>query len=294
MNYKGGLLFFLLLFISTESVFSQSDGITRYIFIPHLRSENKVIQSVLPSIEKIDFSKFEMILLGGDLTWYTSINRVSMDYCDSLFHIGSPNTLWTFGNHDLNSRILISEYTGRPGHYACQKDGITFVVLDTELDATGFSSSFILGGQLQMLKTVCDSISRSHFLIVLHHRLLWMIGNEDFNGRIDSVGESTRQLDTTNFYQDVFSLLQKVKNKGIQVICLGGDKSKINMVYSPEDSIIFYAGTMAPEYPDSINNVLILNHDINNQTLSTEYVSLTKIEKKNTVLAPINRREEGS
>jgi hypothetical protein len=251
----------------------------KFIFVPHPRSENRQQQSVLPAIEKIDFTKYDMILLGGDLTYYTSISRKSMDYCDSLFNLDSPNTLWTFGNHDTNNRALIKEYTGKESFYTYYRDSITFLVMDNELNSSGFTSSFISGDQLEMVKNVCDSISDSRFLVVLHSRLLWMIGNVDFSSRLDSVAESTKQLDTTNFYQDIFPLLQKVKAKGIQVICLGGDKSKINIEYSPEDSITFFTSTMAPEFADNMNDVMIFSYSKAENIMSWQFVPLDKVEK---------------
>jgi hypothetical protein len=274
-------LFFLQLVFAIfgAASFAQNNELENFIFIPHARSENKVQQSVLPAIEKIDFSKYSMILLGGDLTYYTSVNRTSLNYCNNLFHLDSPNTLWTLGNHDVDNLSLIHEYTGRPTYYAAYRNGITFMVLNTEQNANGFISSYINGDQLQMVKSVCDTISASRYLVLIHHRLLWMIGNDDFKTRLDSVGESTRQLDTTNFYQDLFPQLQKVKAKGIQVICLGGDKSKINIQYSPEDSIRFFAATMAPEYPDSVNNVLIFNFTGDPKELQWDFVHLDKLEK---------------
>jgi hypothetical protein len=263
--------------------------------VPHPRSENKVNQSVLPGIEKIDFSKYDMIMLGGDITYYTSKTAKALDYCDSLFHLGSPNTLWSFGNHDVDNRTLIKKYTGRKSFYMYNRDNITFVVLDTELNANGFKSVYILGEQLQMLKNVCDTISNSKYLIVLHSRLIWMIGNQDFRIRIDSVAESTKQLDTTNFYQEVYPQLQKAKKRGVKVICLGGDKSKINIKYSPEDSITFYATTMAPEFSDSVNNVMILSYNLQSKTISTEYITLAKFDKSNPdkpVSANLNKKDE--
>jgi hypothetical protein len=153
-------------------------------------------------------------------------------------------------------------------------------VLDTEQNASGLTKSIISGDQLELLKMVTDTISKSDYLIVLHGRLLWMIGNDDFKTRLDSVAESTKQLVTTNFYPDVFPLLQKVKAKGVRVMCLGGDKSKINIDYSPEDSIHFLASTMAPEYTDDQNDVMVFNYDIGNREMNWKYVSLANIEKK--------------
>ena len=271
---------YLLILLCSFSTFSQTDKDLKFISVPHPRSENTKQQTVLPGIEKIDFSLYDMILLGGDLTYYTSINRTSLDYCDELFNLKSPNTLWTMGNHDLNNRSLIQEYTGRPSYFSYYRNGITFVVLDVELDASGLTKSVISGAQLDWLKNVTDTISKSDYMLVLHGRLLWMIGNNDFITRLDSVAESTKQLVTTNFYPDVFPLLQKVKAKGIPVICLGGDKSKINIDYSPEDSIHFLASTMAPEFTDDQNDVMVFNYSKLTKVMSWKYVSLNNIEKK--------------
>jgi hypothetical protein len=262
-----------------QLLFAQSDVQKIYIFIPHPRSEDKVHQSVLPSIEQINFSKFDIILLGGDLTYYTSIDRISMDYCDSLFDLDNPNTLWTMGNHDLNTPALIEEYTTRPDYYSYFSNNITFLVLSTEIDADGFASSHISADQLEFVRNICNTITNTDFLVLLHHRLLWMIGDEYFSTKIDSVGESTRQLDTSNFNAEIFPLLQNVKKRGIKILCLGGDKSRINIEYSPEDSITYIASTMAPEFSDEENDVVILTHDILTHNLSWEFIPLSKVEK---------------
>ncbi len=274
------ILILFLIFSCCFQSFAQDNSRLKFIFVPHPRSEDKVNQSVLPGIEKIDFSLYDMTLLGGDLTYYTSLSRTSMDYCDKLFSLKSPNTLWSFGNHDLNSRSLVQEYTGRPSFYTYYRGGITFLVLDTELNANGFISTTISGAQMNLLRTVSDSISKSGYLVVLHSRLMWMIGNDDFKTRIDSVAESTRQMVSTNFYTAVFPLLQKVKAKGIPVICLGGDKSKIDINYSPEDSIRFFASTMAPEFTDKQNQVMVFSYSKPDRMMGWRYVSLADIEKK--------------
>jgi len=277
------IVFFVLLIISGINSFSQKDSVLKFIFVPHPRSENKVKQSVLPGIAKIDFSKYDMIMLGGVLTYSTSKDRATLAYCDSLFDLGSPNTLWSFGNHDVESgnRALIKEYTNRESYYSYNREQITFLVLDTEINSNGFSSTFILGNQLQMIKNVCDTIAKSRYLIILHHRFIWMINNDYFKTKLDSIAASSKSLDTTNFYLDIYPLIRKVKNKGIQVICFGGDKSEMNVNYSPEDSISFYAATMATGNIDSVNNVMVLNFNLQNKTITSEYITLAKIDKNN-------------
>lgn len=262
------------------SIYSQQDTIKRIIFIPHPRSENTTHQCSLPAIEKIDFSKFDMTLLGGDLAYYTTIDRVSMNHLDSIYNFGSENTLWTMGNHDLNNPALITEFTHRQRSYAYFTDKITFFVLDVEIGSTGFVSSHVTNEQVTSLQNIADTISSSRYLIVLHGRLLWMIGDEYLSTKLDSVAESTKQLDTSNFNTIVFPILKEVKKKGVQVLCLGGDKSKINIQYSPEDSITYIASTMAPEFTDEVNDVVILDQNLNTDSLTWKFVPLSEVEKK--------------
>ena len=271
------ILTFLILIVSVIDLFPQSDSLLKFIFIPHPRSEDRENLSVNPDIAKIDFSMYDVLLLGGDLTFDTDNSSATLAHCDSVFDLGNPNTLWSLGNHDVQSghRQLIKDFTGRDSYYSYTRDGITFLVLDTELDANGSSSTFITGDQLQMVQNVCDSIMDSRYLILLHHRLMWMINNDDFKDRLtDSIALSSRLLDTTNFYSDIYPLLQNVKNKGIQVLVFGGDRSDFNVEYNPEDSITFYAAALSVDVPDSLKNVIVLNYNLSNKLINIEFVPL--------------------
>ena len=274
------VIIFVMIVISGIDLFPQNDSVLNFIFVPHPRSEDQVNQSIYQGIAKIDFTKYDMIMLGGDLTYSTSKDSATLTYCDDLFNLGSPNTLWSLGNHDVQSghRALIKEFTGRESFYSYERNGVTFIVLDTELDADGFSNTFIKDDQLQMVKNVCDSIAEPGFLILLHHRFMWMINNEYFKTKLtDSIAASSRSMDTTNFYSDIYPLLREVKNRGIQVLVFSGDKSKINIEYSPEDSITFYAARMADDLPDSMNNVIILNYNLQNKEITCNFVSLEEM-----------------
>ena len=278
------ILLFVLLILSGLNLFSQDNSMLRFIFVPHPRSEDRVNESVNPSIEKIDFSKFDVKMLGGDITYSTSKNSATLAYCDKLFDLKNPNTLWGFGNHDVQSgnRNLIKQFTGRDSYYSYHRDGVTFVVLDAELNAEGFQRTFIAGDQLQMVKNVCDTISVSKFLILLHSRFIWMINSDYFKTRLtDSIAASSRSMDTTNFYADIYPLLQKVKARGVQIKAFGGDKSKINVAYSPEDSITFYAARLVNEFTDSVNNVIVINYNRPENEMNCNYVTLSDIEKIN-------------
>ncbi|HVO73302.1 MAG TPA: T9SS type A sorting domain-containing protein [Ignavibacteriaceae bacterium] len=273
-------IIFLILALPVIDLFPQNDSVLKFIFVPHPRSDDQVNESIYAGLSGINFLEYDLRMLGGDITYSAGKDSSTLAYCDNIFDLSSPNTLWCLGNHDVQSghRTLIKKFTGRDSYYSYSRDGITFIVLDTELDANSFSSTFIEGGQLQMVKDVCDSITDSKYLILLHHRLMWMINSDYFKLRLtDSIAASSRSMDTTNFYSDIYPLLQKVKKKGIQVLVFGGDKSKINIEYSPEDSITFYAARLSTDIPDNINNVIILNYNRQSKNLVCSFVPLTEL-----------------
>ena len=274
------IIAFIIFALTAADLFSQNDSVLKFIFVPHSRSEDQVHQSVYQEIAKIDFAKYDVRMLGGDITYSTSKDSATLAYCDNLFDLGNPNTLWSFSNHDVQSRnrALIKKFTGRESYYSYNRNGVTFIVLDTELDANSFSRTFIKGDQFQMVKTVCDTITSSNVLILLHHRFMWMINNDYFKPKLtDSIAASSRSMDTTNFYSDIFPLLQKVKNRGIKVLVFGGDKAKINIDYSPEEGITFYAARLAVDLPDSINNVIVLTYTPQNGEINADFVPLSKM-----------------
>jgi hypothetical protein len=274
------IIILIILSISGTDLVAQSDSLLKFIFVPHPRSEDRTNQSVYPEILNIDFTNYDVRMLGGDITYSTSKDSATLAYCDNLFNIGSPNTLWSLGNHDVQSgnRSLIKKFTGRESFYSYGRDGVTFIVLDTELDANGFANTFIKDEQLQMVQSVCDSITESSVLILLLHRFMWMINNDYFKTMLtDSIAASSRSMDTTNFYSDIYPLLQEVKNKGIKVLVFGGDKSKINIAYSPEDSITFYAARLADDLPDSINNVIILDYNLRSKKITYNFIPLSEM-----------------
>jgi hypothetical protein len=270
-----------LIGITAMNLFSQNDTALKYIFIPHPRSEDQVHQSINTGLAKVDYSKFDVIMIGGDITYNTSKDSATLAYVDKYFDIDNPNTLWSLGNHDVESghRDLIKKFTGRESYYAYNRDKVTFLILDTEIEAQSFKRTFITGIQLQMIKNVCDTISDSRYLILIHQRFMWMINSAYFKPQLtDSIAASSRDMDTTNFYADIYPLLKKVKSKGIRVFLFGGDKSKININYSPEDSITFYTSRMANDFPDSINNVIVLNYNFQKNIIRCDFVPVSDLD----------------
>ena len=105
-----------------------------------------------------------------------------------------------------------------------------------------------MGSQLDLIKNVADSIKNSHYLVVILHRILWLVENPDLAHLQNSVGGSSSNLNSSNFFEEVYPEFQKIKNKGIPVFCIAGDRTNVNIEYSIEDSIQFIASGMVDSY----------------------------------------------
>ena len=128
---------------------------------------------MINKVETIDYTKYDMLWLGGDLTKFTSAKDSVLIYVDKYLDLKNKNTLWALGNHDYSDLELIEQFTDRPAYYAYYKNGITFLVLDTQDSLSNF-----IDNQLNLIKSVTDTINQSSHLVVLHHKLIWMYNNE--------------------------------------------------------------------------------------------------------------------
>jgi hypothetical protein len=269
------------------------DTILKWIFVPHARTEATTGDYIITGIRNIDFTKFSLKMLGGDLAQSTSKDSATMAYCDKYFDLGNINTLWSIGNHDVESgsRAMIKKFTKRDTYYSYARDGVQFLILDTELDAVSFDSTAILGAQLDTVKAVCNRVTSADtkFLIVLNSRYMWMINNPYFTATMkDSIAASSKSMKGTNFYSTIYPLLQTVKAKGIQVMWFSGDKSRMNVnnyIYNQADSIPFYAAKMENSDPDSTNYVIILTYT-KNKKMKCDYVRLTHVNSWTTGALP--------
>jgi hypothetical protein len=263
---------FILATFGSHALKAQTDTI-QYLFMGHPRSDDKDHQYVNKTVEKLDYSKFELLLLGGDLTWNTSGQISTLEYCDSIFHLGDTNTHLAIGNHDIDNIASLLSYTQKDRYYSFSRNNLTFIVLDTELTTPDVS-----GSQLDLIKAVADTIINSDYLMLIHHRILWMADNPDLAHLIDSVAASSKNLGSSNFFDQVYPELQKVKNKGIPVYCIAGDRTDINIEYSIEDSIQFIASGMVGTFPDSNNFVVVFTHIPQEHILNYEFVPLSEMD----------------
>ena len=277
MNKLLTYIFLAYLFSSCQEPLSKanSEGEHTYLHIAHTRTDiNPTIDSI---VEKVNFDKYNMLWLGGDLSKSSSIDDMSMAYIDSIFNVKNETTLWALGNHDYSSLNRIEAYTNRPPYYSYHKNGLTIVVIDTQ-----DSLSNIIGEQERLVKTVLDTLEKSSHLILLHHKLIWMYGNEKLEPKANSIsngglGSCFHCINPNNFYSDIYPTLVKVREKGIGVICVAGDivfKSN-KFEYETPEGIHFLASGIDSKKKN--NQALIFHHDLSTGNLNWSFESIESL-----------------
>ncbi len=275
------LLYFLLLLVlascSTEDEFPEPSPREplQMLHLAHTRMNSN--PEFNPALTRVDYSAYDLLLLGGDLALDSSADRPTMDSLQNIFNLADPNTLLALGNHDYADLDLVEEYTQRPPFYHYHRDGITFLVLDTQ-----DSLSNMVGEQLAMIEAVTDTLSASSHLILLHHKMIWMYGNEDLESQIETVangklGDCFYCVNPNNFYEAVYPQLVELENRGIEVLCIGGDlgfKAKTFTYLSPE-GVEFLGSGMDTDVDD--NPVLILEYELDSQELNYRFSLLKEI-----------------
>jgi len=248
-----------------------------YIHLSHTRTNtNPSMDSV---VEKIDFSKFDMLWLGGDLAHLTSADDNTMIHIDSIFNVGNTNTLWALGNHDYSDLNRVEQFTNRPPYYSFNQNEITLIVLDTQ-----DSLSNIVGAQKDFLIGVLDTIQESTHLIIQHHKLIWMYDNSYLEPQISSIsnarlGSCFHCINPNNFNSEIYPKLVEIKQKGIEVICIGGDlgfKTNEFEYITPEGINFLASGVNAG---DVGNKVILFSHDLTNKSIKWEFTLITDLNK---------------
>ena len=279
-NLSKLLYFIIIVFIfnncsNKNNEISELSETVNYIHISHTRTNsNPLVDSLVATI---DFKKYEMLWLGGDIAFLNSESEETMNYLNSIFNFGSSNTIWSLGNHDYTNLQLIESYTNRNSFYTFYKNGISFFVMDTQ-----DSLSNIIGEQKEMFDNLIDTIQNSRYLIIMHHKLIWMYNHPFLETKIDSIsngelGNCFYCINPNNFYTNIYSKLKIVKQKGIEVICIAGDigKKVKDFQYITEEGIYFLAsginsGTIG-------NKALVFEQNLKNDSLSWKFELLTDL-----------------
>lgn len=106
-----------------------------------------------------------------------------------------------------------------------------------------------------------------------------MRGNNIFEPIADSVsngqlGDCFYCINSNNFYDDIYPLLIDVKNRGIEVLYIGGDigKKVSEFEYLTDDGIYFLASGISSDKTN--NKVLLFNYNSRTRTLEWEYQNI--------------------
>ncbi len=252
----------------------------QWLAIGHMRSCEEGEAGMPARFERINFNRYDLLLLTGDLSCGSSQSIKQLRYLDSLLYIRQPNTLWALGDHDYQRPASISLISRRPSFYTYYQSGVTFVVLDNQQEGGQFR-----GEQLYMLEEVMDTIAESSHLIVLHHKLFWMYNHPQLHSRIDSISnaplcETDVCLNPNNFYDVVYPGLVNVQRRGIQVICLGGDigVKTAAFEYHTEEGIVYLASGLEAKQP--ANRALLFEYLPSSRQLKWKFVDIEKLPIK--------------
>lgn len=262
----------------------------RYLFLGHTYhwySDNKIDFR----IQALNLKDYEMLLLGGDLCSESSKTDTSLSHIDSIYDVSNPNVLWSLGNHDLKNGSLskIENYTKRKTYYAQYKNGITFLVLNTnfehsQLTAEEQAKEYQL--QYKLFTNIVDTIKQSSHLLILSHNVVW----KDLDSLSRSFANVSKPYSfsadsSISFRDHIYPQLIKVKDKNVDVIWVAGDIGRWSKNYSfkTDDGIQFLASginnTRLLRNPELHSNppmdkVLIFDHDKEKQKLSWNFVEL--------------------
>lgn len=263
-----------LIFLSCERE-NEEKTTEYYLHLAHTRTNSNPKMDSL--VEKIDYNKFDMLWLGGDLANLTSVDDQTMNHVDSIFDLGNENTLWSLGNHDYSDIKRVEKYTNRTHYYSFFKNDITFVVLDTQ-----DSLSNIMGAQKEYLFGILDTIRNSSHLILLHHKLIWMYDNPELEPQISDIsnagiGDCFYCINPNNFYEDIYPELVITKQNGIEVICIGGDIgfNAKEFEYLTKEGIYFLASGI--KFSDQTNKAIVFTHQLDHNDLQWDFKLLSDL-----------------
>ena len=244
-----------------------------FIYLSHTRLDRN--DNIYQKANDIDFSKYSLKLLGGDLAQYSFHDENIRNHLDDIFDLKSPNTILSIGNHDSVSDISFQKYTNKRKFGLYQKDDVSIVVIDSQ-----DSLSSIVGKQKEFLFKVLDTISTPK-VILLSHKLIFMDQHDVMDRMINEVcnakkGECFHCHNTNNFKKEVYPELLKIRKKGVDVFWIGGDLGvkTTKFEYTDEEGIIFLGNGFW--YQSDHNQVLLFK---NSKKLTYKFVPIDSLLK---------------
>jgi len=123
------LLFLLLSIFSCAKTLPEAANTYIYISHPRINASDRMYEKVY----NIDFSKYDMTLIGGDLAQNIFSNPKMLAHRESIFDFQNPNTLWSVGNHDRSPDSIFYKTTLKKKYHAYKHDNVTFVALNSQI-----------------------------------------------------------------------------------------------------------------------------------------------------------------
>lgn len=268
----------LIFFLLPLSTWVKAQKTHRYLFIGHPR-DNGPVEHVQPEVLAVDYSQFDLLLLGGDYTVRTTRLSGTVDYIDGIFNLSSPTTLAALGNHDLHNVNYFTDATERPRFYTQEFNDVTFVVLDTTDNDHNVTAE-----ELQMLEDTIDNLTDSTHLVIVHHHLIWLADYAPLAHHIGSakIGSSSNNLKNLNFHSEAYPLLLEAVEKGVEVICLAGDRTGTDteeffINHTTAEGVRFIAAGIKAELAPELRTIVVLEHDQTAGTLIPVFQHLSDL-----------------
>ncbi len=276
--YLHRILLILFLFLTCIDILdAQNQKLIspEYIFIGHCYQDGAGGSKVDYRLEAFDFSDFEGVWLGGDVCSEALLNFSTILYIDSIFDLENPETHWALGNHDARNGNWewYQEVTGRNTDYVYSNNGITRIIMNTNLVPTDCES---MNAQYERIITTCDTVQPGNNLILIMHHGIW----NDVPGLPPPgvYGQSDLKYWNSNcftmkstFVESVYPKLLEANSRGVHIYCLIGDMGAgpKYIDYLNEDGIHFLGCGFHHNEPD--DRVLIFTLETSTKQLQYEY-----------------------
>ena len=265
----------------------------RYLFVGHGYLGGGPGHGVDPRLVGLNWSKFDKKIFGGDLNSEALRYESYVQFIDSAFDLGTRNTMYVIGNHDARNENFewYEKYTHRKTYSAYSENGVTFMVMNTTLNAGNCED---LDAQFNMLKNICDTITSasSHLFIFSHHNL-WI----NVPGLPPPFQYSNWQIpfwdahcgdDSATYIAAIYPMLKEVKNKGVEVVSIMGDAGVAakGLMMMSTDSLVYISNGIANSkyFNDSVllaqqplDKVLIISHVPSQKKAWWEYHDLDSL-----------------
>ena len=288
----GGLL--LLLGCRTEPP-------RRFLALGHIYRWDDTNDRMDPRIDALDLSTYDGIWLLGDLTGRTAERATTLDYLDRKFRLGSADTHWSLGNHDLigGDTTHFVRRTGRPTFYYAPAvaPGLNVLVLNTNLflwpgsDAADHRCVQLARQAALVARAAAQQRAGDHLVVLHHHALLpqeradtlpslnlvWNYYHPEFWTACD-----TARTVATHY----LPAFDAAAARGARVVMVGGDIGQRTKQFAHRDERgLLWLGTginnsmdpaFAPPYvtDTSADHLLELRYDPDGRTLDHRFVPL--------------------